>query len=96
MATVEATEQHMITQTVVPYLVDKTDFLPWVSQSQKDSLGLTSEHPRRDPVLLLTDATFRNILYLRWERGDVTQRYSRRLHERAIEVLRLLRAEAEP
>ncbi len=95
VASVEVTEQQTLTQTIVPYLVDKTEFLPWIAQSQRDSLGLTVEHARRNPGALLEDPTFRNILYLRWERGDVTQRYSMRLHQVVLEVLRLLRTEAK-
>lgn len=95
VANVEAVEQQIVAQTAIPYLVDKTEFLPWLPQSQRDSLRLTIEHATRDPGALLEDPTFRNILYLRWERGDVTQRYSAEVHRVVLEVLRLLRLEAK-
>jgi hypothetical protein len=95
VAGVENTEQQIVTHTIVPYLLEKAEFLPWITPAQRDSLRLGSEPPRRDPHALLNDPTFRNLLYLRWERGDVTQRYSADLHEVVLEVLRLLHAEAD-
>ena len=95
VAGVESSEQQFVTQTVVPYVVDKAEFLPWISDARKDSLGLSAERPTKDPIVLLQDPTFRNLLYLRWERGDITQRYSARLHQVVLEVLRLLRDNEE-
>jgi hypothetical protein len=91
VAGVEAHELDLVTQTVVPYVVGRADLLPWIRPTQRDSLGLGVERPLRNPAVLLQDPTFRNILYLRWERGDVTQRYSAVLHRVVVEVLRLLR-----
>lgn len=94
VATVEDTEDDLLTQAVLPYLVARAELVPWLSQTRLDSLSLQREPPQRDPHELVRDPTFRNILFLRWERADVTQRYSMRLHAVVLEVLRLLQAEA--
>lgn len=91
VASVEDSEQQFLTQMVVPYLIGRAEFLPWIPAARRDSLGLDAERPGMDPNALLQDPTFRNLLYLRWERADVTQRYSARLHEVVVEVLGLLR-----
>ena len=95
VAGVEATEQQLIIQTVIPYMVEHAEYLPWISPSRRDSLGLQPQAVKRDPRTVVADPTFRNILYLRWDRADVTQRYSARLHEVVLKVLRLLRSESD-
>jgi hypothetical protein len=95
VASGEAAEQQLITQTVVPYLVSEAEFLPWIPQSGRDSLGISPGPATRDPGKLLQDPTFTNMLYLRWVRGVRTQRFSMQLHEAVVQVVQLLHAQAK-